>query len=266
MKKVLMSTILILGVFLFTACSSTQSNSSMKLSDEELVSGLEQNAAEYEFKITDISYYYDEEEEDKDYGFGGDYWIDMTIKNSKEFSEERFASNLSKLNKNGCSITGENGYDYLVYYENITFKGKIYTVDEDNVVYDEDDNAIYDPTGKETEETETTTEATTQATTQATTEATTSDSSMKKVKDGDLKTHVWICAKDVASQSLKSPGKAKFCPIYEAEVYSLGGNQYMAMGYVDAQNSYGAEIRTNFCVWLTKTKDGYKDGYVEFDE
>lgn len=248
MKKVLVMVIAMFSLCMFSACGS------MQLSDEEITKNLEKNAEEHGFEITDIAYTYDEEGKDKSYGIGGAYWIDMTIKNDEKFSESSFALNLSKLSEDGGTITGENGYDYIVLYDNVTFNGKVYTIDPDNVVFDEDNNAIYDPTGKATGKAE------------PTTEATTSEDTMKKVKDDDLKIDIWVCAQDVAKQSLKSPKSADFCPFYEAEVYSLGNKQYMAMGYVDAENSYGAEIRTNFTVWLTKTKDGYKDGYAEFDE
>lgn len=40
----------------------------------------------------------------------------------------------------------------------------------------------------------------------------------------------------------------------------------MVVGWVDAENSYGAKIRTNFIVTLTLTEKGYKNGYVIFDE
>ena len=42
---------------------------------------------------------------------------------------------------------------------------------------------------------------------------------------------------------LKSPGSAKFGTI---SATSLGSNRYSFSGYVDAQNSFGAEIRTHF--------------------
>ena len=52
----------------------------------------------------------------------------------------------------------------------------------------------------------------------------------------------------------------------DVDVYDQGNNNYAIIGYVDAENSYGAKMRTNFTVWLTLTKSGYKNGYVVFDE
>lgn len=44
----------------------------------------------------------------------------------------------------------------------------------------------------------------------------------------------------------------------------LGGNDYRILGYVDAQNNFGAIIRNDFIVTLTLTPGGYKNGYVSF--
>lgn len=114
------------------------------------------------------------------------------------------------------------------------------------------------------------TEAATETTTPST-QATQADNSSsnglgKKLRDGDTKTNAWICAQDVAKGSLKSPSTAKFCSIMDVDVYDQGNNNYAIIGYVDAENSYGAKMRTNFTVWLTLTKSGYKNGYVVFDE
>ncbi len=114
------------------------------------------------------------------------------------------------------------------------------------------------------------TEAATETTTPST-QATQADNSSsnglgKKLKDGDTKTNAWICAQDVVKGSLKSPSTAKFCSIMDVDVYDQGNNNYAIIGYVDAENSYGAKMRTNFTVWLTLTKSGYKNGYVVFDE
>lgn len=234
MKKVLAMGIAIFCLYMFSACGSSID----ELSEEELVVGLKENASEVGFNIDDIAYYYDKEEEDIEYNWGGDYHVDMTVTNN-ELSEEEFGRKLSELSEEWNTIWDENECIFYIMLDKVTFKDKVYMVDVDNSIYDEDWNIIFDPNEKDNGKKETTAEATTQATT----EDKTSDDSMKKVKDEELKTHIWVCAQDVASQSLKSPRKAKFCSINEAEVYSLGNKQYMAMGYVDAQNTYGAEIR-----------------------
>ena len=44
----------------------------------------------------------------------------------------------------------------------------------------------------------------------------------------------------------------------------LGGNRWKVSGYVDAQNSFGATVRTNWTVTLTLTNSGFKDYDVKF--
>ena len=41
--------------------------------------------------------------------------------------------------------------------------------------------------------------------------------------------------------------------------------EYIVTGWVDAMNSFGAEVREYFVVTYTATKDGYKNGAALFD-
>lgn len=76
----------------------------------------------------------------------------------------------------------------------------------------------------------------------------------------------WVCAQDIVEAKLKSPSSAKFCKYPDATITYCGDADYMVVGWVDAENSYGAKIRTSFIVTLTLTEKGYKNGYVIFDE
>lgn len=82
---------------------------------------------------------------------------------------------------------------------------------------------------------------------------------------GTRKQDAWVCAQDVVQSSLKSPSTAKFCSYTDAKITSLGGEKYKIEGYVDAQNGFGATIRTRFTVTLTLTARGYKEGSVKFE-
>ncbi len=93
-----------------------------------------------------------------------------------------------------------------------------------------------------------------------------SDFEMTEVMDAELKSSIWWCAKDIVENNLKSPSSAKFCGVNEASVYSNGGDEYTVIGYVDADNSYGANIRSSFITTLTFTGEGYSNGTVYFDE
>lgn len=73
-----------------------------------------------------------------------------------------------------------------------------------------------------------------------------------------------VCAEMAVEDRLKSPSTADFCPSYEMTVTNLGGDTWKVTGYVDAQNSFGAEIREYWTVTLTLTETGYKNCSVSF--
>jgi len=75
----------------------------------------------------------------------------------------------------------------------------------------------------------------------------------------DRKKDAWVCAIDVVENRLKSPSTADFCSYPEATITDLGNNRYRIKGYVDAQNSFGATVRSQFTVTLTLTESGYKE-------
>lgn len=83
-------------------------------------------------------------------------------------------------------------------------------------------------------------------------------------KNENREIEAWVCAQDVVRSSLKSPASAKFCSYTEATVSCDYGADYTIRGYVDAQNGFGATIRSYFVVTLTLTEKGYTNGYVVF--
>jgi len=62
-------------------------------------------------------------------------------------------------------------------------------------------------------------------------------------------------SKQFVEKRLKAPSTADFCSYSDATVTDLGGGRFKVIAYVDAQNSFGAKIRTNYtCV--VKSTDG----------
>ena len=59
---------------------------------------------------------------------------------------------------------------------------------------------------------------------------------------------------NIVKEKLKSPSTANF-PSYSTWNVSKSGNTYSVSSYVDAENGFGAEIRTYFSVDVT-VKDG----------
>ena len=61
----------------------------------------------------------------------------------------------------------------------------------------------------------------------------------------DQPTMAFVIAKDFVQQYLKSPSTADF-PLLDFTSTHLDDNRYEIISYVDAQNSFGAEIRSNW--------------------
>jgi hypothetical protein len=55
----------------------------------------------------------------------------------------------------------------------------------------------------------------------------------------------WLMCEDFIKLQLKAPSTADF-QFYEKELVSVTGNNYSMDIYVDAENSFGAKLRTNF--------------------
>lgn len=70
----------------------------------------------------------------------------------------------------------------------------------------------------------------------------------------------FYCATLIVKDYLKAPSTAKFCKLSDATVTHLGNGEYKVTGWVDAENSYGAMIRSDFIVTYTATEKGFKNG------
>lgn len=79
----------------------------------------------------------------------------------------------------------------------------------------------------------------------------------KVTDDSELK-EAWVMAQELVKNHLKSPTSAKF-PYYKNDNLSIkkSGNYYEIVGYVDAENSFGVEIRTAFSLIMEKTGNSY---------
>lgn len=74
---------------------------------------------------------------------------------------------------------------------------------------------------------------------------------------GHTKGDAFAIAEKAVKGKLKSPSTAKFCSVTEATI-GCSGNTWVVRGWVDAQNGFGATIRTQFAVTFTfASKDMY---------
>jgi len=89
-----------------------------------------------------------------------------------------------------------------------------------------------------------------------TSQAYSSGSSYVALDNEDNRTAAWICAKKAIEDNLKNPSSAKFASYSASTVTFLGDNEFQVISYVDATNSYGAVVRTNFMVTIELINNG----------
>ena len=65
-------------------------------------------------------------------------------------------------------------------------------------------------------------------------------------------TMAYIQCEDAVRESLKAPSSAEFSGFFGSEVIVQGDRRYAIIGWVDAENSFGAKIRTKY---ICKTRD-----------
>jgi len=91
------------------------------------------------------------------------------------------------------------------------------------------------------------------------------DYSTNNITEND-KGFAWAVAEKEVKDRLKAPSTAKF-PTYGSATISKSGDNFKVEGYVDAENSFGAEIRTTFTVEFTKnSEESYTVIIVTIDE
>ena len=56
----------------------------------------------------------------------------------------------------------------------------------------------------------------------------------------------YVMCKSFVTKQLKAPGTAEFGSSLDAEIRDLGSNRWSVTSYVDAENSFGAQLRMNF--------------------
>ena len=78
----------------------------------------------------------------------------------------------------------------------------------------------------------------------------------KEISETDNSVMVYQVTKDYVKNNLKSPSSAKFPSMNYVQIYKNGAT-YTVNGYVDAQNSFGATLRTKYTITIKQTeKDG----------
>lgn len=82
----------------------------------------------------------------------------------------------------------------------------------------------------------------------------TNDNSYDTEPSDDDKAFAWTAAIDTVKRNLKAPSTAKFpFSYYNQDIKKTSYDTFVVNSYVDAQNGFGAMIRSNFSVTIKKT-------------
>jgi hypothetical protein len=78
-------------------------------------------------------------------------------------------------------------------------------------------------------------------------------------RTANQKSTAWYMCQKFIGDSLKAPSTAKYQNyVTSGVVNDLGGNVYDMVMWVDAQNSFGAQIRSNFYCKVQDISDNWK--------
>lgn len=80
----------------------------------------------------------------------------------------------------------------------------------------------------------------------------------------DSEIDAYTTAKNIISKNLKAPSTAKFLS-YDRQSITISGNIYTVNGYVDAQNSFGAMLRSYYTVTLRGSAYNWNIESIVFD-
>lgn len=79
-------------------------------------------------------------------------------------------------------------------------------------------------------------------------------------------TGAWAYMQEFVKQRLKSPTTADFPFGGHRDVQALGDDRYLVKSYVDSQNSFGAQVRTQFSGVIMETPTGWKLESLELQQ
>ena len=67
--------------------------------------------------------------------------------------------------------------------------------------------------------------------------------------------HAYNVAQQFVAQQLKAPSTAEFPSVRDVTIVTTGRCGFTINGYVDAQNSFGATLRTRYTATVTRPED-----------
>lgn len=83
-------------------------------------------------------------------------------------------------------------------------------------------------------------------------DSTSADAEAQARTEKDEKLGAWVIAQQFVEEELKAPGTASFGG---KDVQPEGAGRYRVSGWVDAQNGFGAKVRSRFSITVEKIGD-----------
>ena len=90
--------------------------------------------------------------------------------------------------------------------------------------------------------------------------------SNSKYSEDETELMIKMYAEDIIKEKLKSPSTAKFPSLSNWSIYESSYNTYSVSSYVDAENGFGAEIRTYFSLTVTTNNGTMSYSDLQVDE
>lgn len=238
MKKIVILIVILLGVFL-CSCSNNEINHQNNSQNKETstYSNDAQNKKEitYEEEILGTWIYYCE---DSSLNFANTFFEDGTV---------------NYYNRKGKDITGKYTIDEnTIVIDDAEFE---YRFIEDKLEMSINNSTVLLVRGKKNDVFENK-HSSTSTSSQQTKDGFTLENATK-VTDNNLLAKCWTVATEEVKSNLKSPSSAKFpfSAISDGVEILKDRNYYCVYGWVDAENSFGAKIRSEFVV-LIEEKNG----------
>lgn len=192
----------------------------------------------------------------RDFSYDGYEWYyaDVTCSNWGQLAPRQMLNAYQRMDDEVDSVRPRVGKKKWVSLGDIYSDGDTYVIYASTNTVKKNRDTIYD----DYEHSETHLSASKRSSSSAsnTTPSTTAGSSNKD-SYGHTKGDAFAIAEKAVKGKLKSPSTAKFCSVTEATI-GCSGNTWVVRGWVDAQNGFGATVRTQFAVTFTfASKDMY---------
>lgn len=247
-KMVVVLLILVLTIGSGIAWSVNANNEKIRTQKEAAVNTITGIAESYGLENVSV--------ELRDFSYDGYEWYyaDVTCSNWGQLAPRQMLNTYQRMDDEVDSVRPRVGKKKWVSLGDIYSDGDTYVIYASTNTVKKNRDTIYD----DYEHSESHLSASKRGSSSASsTKPSTTAGSSNKDSYGHTKGDAFAIAEKAVKGNLKSPSTAKFCSVTEATI-GCSGNTWVVRGWVDAQNGFGATVRTQFAVTFTfASKDMY---------